>query len=272
MLQAIKNIISYRELLFTLAWKNITVRYKQAYLGIIWTVLKPLLLVFIFTIVRSFIGIDTGNIPYPILTFGALLTWVFFQESASEGILSVVSNAALIRKIYFPREIFPLTSVITKMLELCINFVVLAGLMIYYQMTPSIHVLWVPLIILYTMLASLCVSMAGAAANVYYRDMASALPVVLALFMYLSPIIYPFSLVKKTLLVNQAAGEWSNTLFTIYTLNPLVGIIDSFQKVMFYAQPPDFQIIFPGFVLVCVAFPLSYLIFKKAEAYFADII
>src|SRR4030042_4436570 len=109
MVQAIKNIISYRELLLTLAWKNISLRYKQAYLGIVWTVLKPLLMVLIFTIVRSFIGIDTGNIPYPILTFGALLAWVFFQESASEGINSVVSNAALVRKIYFPREIFTIT-------------------------------------------------------------------------------------------------------------------------------------------------------------------
>jgi lipopolysaccharide transport system permease protein len=272
MIQAFKNIISYRELLFTLAWKNITVRYKQAYLGILWSVLKPLLLVLIFTIVRSFIGIDTGNIPYPILTFGALLTWVFFQESASEGILSVVSNAALVRKIYFPREIFPITSVITRLVELCINFLVLAGLMIYYQMAPSIHALWVPVIILYTMLASLSISMAGAAMNVYYRDVASSLPVVLALFMYLSPIIYPLSLVKKTLLINQAAGEWSNTLFTIYTLNPLVGIIDSFQKVMFYAESPDFHVIFPGLVLVCSALPISYMIFKKAEAYFADII
>jgi lipopolysaccharide transport system permease protein len=272
MVQAFKNIISYRELLFTLAWKNVSIRYKQAYLGILWSVLKPLLLVLIFTIVRSFIGIDTGNIPYPILTFGALLPWVFFQESASEGIHSVVSNAALIKKIYFPRVIFPLTSVLTKLLELGINFIVLAGLMTYYKIAPTTLILWVPLIIAYTMIASLCISMAGGAMNVYYRDVASALPVALSLLMYLSPVIYPLSLVKKTLLINQAAGEWSNTLFTIYTLNPLVGIIDSFQKVMFYAEPPDLHVIFPGLLLVCSALPISYMIFKRAEAYFADII
>ncbi len=272
MIQAIRDIINYRELLAVLAWKNITLRYKQAYLGIVWTILKPLLLVVIFTIVRSFIGIDTGNIPYPILTFGALLPWVFFQESASEGIHSVVSNATLVRKIYFPREIFPITSVITKMVELCINFLVLAGLMIYYQMSPSIHALWVPMIILYTIFTSLCISMAGAAANVYYRDVASALPVTLTLLMYLSPIIYPFSLVKKTLLVNHAAGEWSEILFSIYTINPLVGIIDSFQKVMFYSQPPDLSVVWPGMILVVMAFPVSFLVFKRAEAYFADVI
>ena len=108
--------------------------------------------------------------------------------------------------------------------------------------------------------------------NVYYRDIATALPVVVSFFMYLSPIIYPLSLVKKTLLINQAAGEWSQALFTLYTLNPLVGIIDAFQKAMFYGEGPDFSIIWPGMLLVAVALPVSYLIFKRAEAYFADVI
>lgn len=272
MIKVFTNIYNYRELLFTLAWKNIAVRYKQAYLGVLWAVLKPILLVLIFSVVRSFVGIDTGNIPYVVLTFGALLPWVFFQESASEGVSSVVSNAALVKKIYFPREIFPITSVLTKFTELGINFIVLGGLMAYYHMAPTAYVLWVPLIILYTMVVSLCVSMAGAAMNVYYRDVGAALPVVLSLFMYLSPIIYPFELVKKTLLVNHAAGEWSQALFNLYTLNPLVGIIDWFQKAMFYGQPPDFSVIWPGMVLVVVALPISYMIFKRAEAWFADVI
>lgn len=272
MIQAVKNIIAYRELLITLAWKNISVRYKQAYLGILWTVLKPLMLVLIFMLVRSFIGIDSGNIPYPILTFAALMPWVFFQESASEGVHSVVSNASLIRKIYFPREIFPLTSILTRFVELGINFIVLALLMTYYKMTPTVYILWVPVIIFYTISVSLCISLAGAAVNVYYRDVASALPVALSLLMYASPVIYPLSLVKQKLLINQAAGEWSDTLFTIYTLNPLVGIIDAFQKAMFYGEPPDINTIWPGLVLVALVLPISYKIFKRAEAYFADVI
>ena len=272
MVQKFKHLASYRELLVVLAWKNIIIRYKQAYLGLLWTILKPIFMVIVFSIVRSFVGIDTGNIPYVVLTFGALLPWVYFQESASEGISSVVANAALIKKIYFPREIFPLVSVLTKMVELCINFVILAGLMIYFQLVPSIHMIWIPLIILYTILASLSISMAGAAMNVYYRDVAAVLPVALSFLMYLSPIIYPLALVKKTLLVNQAAGEWSKTIFALYTINPLVGIIDAFQKAMFYGEPPDFGIIWPGMLLVVAALPVSYLIFKRAEAYFADVI
>ena len=217
-------------------------------------------------------GIETGNIPYLVLTFGALLPWIYFQESASDGINSVVSNAALIRKIYFPREIFPLVSVLTKMVELAVNFVILAVLMAYYQLIPSIHVAWVPLIIFYTILASLGISMAGAAMNVYYRDISTALPVALSFLMYLSPIIYPLSLVKKILLENHAAGEWSQALFFLYTINPLVGIIDAFQKAMFYRQAPDFATIWPGMVMVIAALPVSYTIFRRAEAYFADVI
>jgi lipopolysaccharide transport system permease protein len=272
MVRLIKDMYEYRELLAVLAWKNVIVRYKQAYLGLVWTVLKPILMVLMFSVVRSFVGINTGKVPYTVLTFGALLPWVFFQESASEGINSVVSNAALVKKIYFPREIFPLASVLTKIVELGINFLILAGLMIYFKMAPSIYMLWVPLIIIYTVIVSLCISLAGAAMNVYYRDVATALPVALSFFMYLSPIIYPLSLVKKTLLVNQAAGEWSQAVFKLYTFNPLVGIIDAFQKAMFYGEAPDFSMIWPGMLLVVAALPVSYIIFKRAESYFADVI
>ena len=111
MTTATANLFAYRELIATLARKNIAIRYKQAYLGIAWAVIKPVTLMLIFTLVRSFVGIDSGDIPYPVLIFAALLPWIFFQESASEGVTSVVSNTALIKKIYFPREIFPITAV-----------------------------------------------------------------------------------------------------------------------------------------------------------------
>ncbi len=272
MIHVAKSLYGYRELLAALAWKNITVRYKQAYLGIAWAIVKPLTLMLIFTLVKSFVGIDSGNIPYPILTFAALMPWTFFQESASEGVTSVVGNANLIKKIYFPREIFPLTAVVTKLVELGINFFILAGLMVWYQMMPSIYMLWVPLIILYTLLAALTVAFVGAAINVYYRDVGTALPVLLSLLMYASPVIYPLQLVKDKLLVHQAAGEWSNTLYTLYTLNPLAGIIDAFQSVVLRNEAPDVAAMIPGMILIAILLPLSYLFFKRAESYFADVI
>lgn len=272
MLQSAKNLYAYRELMGVLAWKNITLRYKQAYMGIAWAVIKPLTLMLIFTLVKSFVGIDSGTIPYPLLTFAALVPWIFFQEATSEGVGSVVGNANLIRKIYFPREIFPLTTVVTKLVELGINMVILAGLMVYYDFMPTAALLWVPLLVLYTVLASLSIALMGAALNVYYRDIASALPMLLSLMMYASPVIYPLALVKEKLLVNQAAGEWSNTLYTLYTLNPLAGIIDAFQQTILRGASPDINTLLPGMILVGVLLPISYLIFKRAEAYFADVV
>ncbi len=272
MLRVAKNLYDYRELLGTLAWKNITIRYKQAYLGIAWAVIKPVTLMLIFTLVKSFVGIDSGNIPYPILTFAALMPWIFFQESASEGVNSVVGNTALIKKIYFPREIFPITSVATKLIELSINFLILGALMAWYGMVPTLHALWVPLIILYTVLAALTISFVGAALNVYYRDVGQALPVLLSLLMYGSPVIYPLQLVKDKLLTQQAAGDWSSTLYTLYTLNPLAGIIDAFQSVVLRGTQPDLAAMAPGAVAITVLLPLSYAFFKRAESHFADVI
>lgn len=267
-----RGLYAYRELILILAWKNLTLRYKQAYLGLAWAVIKPVTLMLIFTLVRSFVGIDSGNVPYPVLTFAALMPWIFFQESASEGVGSVVGNTALIKKIYFPREIFPITSVVTKLVELGVSSLILAALMAWYGIPLSATALWAPLIILFTILAALTVALAGAAVNVYYRDAGQALPVLLSLLMYASPVLYPLHLVKEKLLVQQAAGEWSGALYTIYTLNPLAGIIDAFQSVVLLGRLPDGRDMLPGALLTLALLPLSYAFFKRAESDFADVI
>jgi lipopolysaccharide transport system permease protein len=272
MLQVIKALSGYRELIWALAWKNIAVRYKQAYLGFAWAVLRPLALMLIFTLVRAFIEIDSGAIPYPILTFAALMPWMLFQDATSEGVSSIVQNSSLIRKIYFPREVFPLTAVLTKIVEFSINIGILALLMIYYGVVPTIQIIWAPLIVVYIVLVSLSLSLAGAALNVYFRDVGAALPVALSLLMYASPVIYPLSLVRRKLLEEQIAGEWSNFLYRLYTANPLAGIIDSFQRVVLQGLPPDIGALAPGIILTLVALPISYTLFKNAEAYFADVV
>ena len=139
-------------------------------------------------------------------------------------------------------------------------------------MTPSIYILWVPLIITYTVLAALTIAFAGAAVNVYYRDVSQALPVLLSLVMYASPVIYPLQLVKDKLIAHQAAGAWSDTLYTVYMLNPLAGIIDAFQRVVLRGVPPDLNAMIPGAITVAILLPLSYLYFKRAESHFADVI
>lgn len=269
---ALGSLFAYHELITTLAWKNVVVRYKQAYLGLAWTVAKPLMMMLIFSLMRGFIGIDSGGIPYPVLAYCALMPWMFFQEAASEGVNSVVGNAHLIKKVYFPREIFPLTAVVTKLVELAINFVILLGLMLYFGMLPGAQALWVPLLVAYTLCAALALALLGAAINVYFRDVGQMLPVLLSLLMYASPVIYPLGLVQRRLLEQRAGGKWSESLYVLYIANPLAGIIDAFQRVLLKDLPPDLDAVLPGLVVVAVCLPISYLVFKRAESHFADVI
>ena len=183
MLQIAKTLVTYRELLGIMAWKQIIVRYKQSYLGLVWAVLKPMTLMLVFTLLNGFIAINNSSVPYPVLAFTALLPWIFFQESISEGVNSVVSSAPLIRKIYLPREIFPLAGVVTKLVEFVINAFILACLMIYFRVMPASTIVWVPALLLYTVMASLAVAFIGAAMNVFYRDVGTMLPIVLQLLM-----------------------------------------------------------------------------------------
>ena len=268
----LRDLVTYRELMLTLAWKNIAVRYKQAYLGIAWAVLKPLTLMLIFVLLRAFIGIDSGEVPYPVLAYAALLPWMLFQESTTDGVNSIVANSHLIRKIYFPRVIFPLTSVLTKLIEFAINFAILLAMMAVYGIWPSAYALWAPLLMLYTVLVALTIALVGAAVNVYYRDVGSGMPILTTVLMYASPVIYPLTVVREKLLVEQAAGQWSDILYFIYTLNPLAGIIDAFQRVLLKGMPPDPVAMLPGLLLTAVSLPFCYLIFKRAETYFADVI
>ena len=269
---ALKSLLAYRELIIALAWKNISLRYKQAYLGIAWAILRPLMLMSIFVLLRAFVDIKSGAVPYPVLAYAALLPWVLFQETATDGVNSIVGNAHLIKKIYFPREVFPLTATATKVIEFCVNSLVLLLMMALYGIFPSAQALWVPAIVLFTLLAALTIGLAGSALNVFYRDVGAALPVLLSMLMYVSPIIYPLHMVQEKLLVKQAAGQWSQVLYTLYLCNPVAGIVDSFQRIMLKDLPPDPAALAPGLALVAIALPLSYAVFKRAEARFADVI
>ncbi len=272
MLQVARTLVGYRELVGVMAWKQIVVRYKQSYLGLVWVVLKPTALRLVFTLLNSFVGINNTATPYPVLAFTALLPWIFFQESLSEGVNSVVSNGQLIKKIYFPREVFPLTGVLTKIVEFAINALILAALMVWFQVVPTATVVWIPLLLLYTITASLAVAFIGAAANVFYRDVTTLLPILLQLLMYASPVIYPMSLVREKLVEQQVAGSWSGLIWDLYRMNPLAGIVDGFQRAILFGQAPSFEVIWPGLVVVLLLLPVSFAVFKRAEEFFADII
>jgi lipopolysaccharide transport system permease protein len=260
------------ELIRMLIWKNMALRYKQAYLGVLWVILKPLMLMVVFSLIRSIIGFNAGPIPYAVLVFAALTMWTFFQESATEGAFSVVGNAQLIRKIYFPREIFPVVSVLTKLASFFINFALLLALMAWFGLAPGIHVWWCLPLLLYAFLFSLAVALSAGALNVYFRDVGQAMPVLLTVMMYASPILYPMQLVREKLLVQGAGGEHAALYFNLYALNPMAGLIDGFQRALLFDKAPDPAVVLPGLGLVALFLPLSYLLFKRAESHFTDVI
>ena len=272
MIQFTRTLLRYHQLIAVMAWKQIVVRYKQSYLGLAWAILKPMMLMLVFTLLNSFVGISHGSIPYPVLAFTALIPWIFFQESISDGVISVVTNAALIRKIYFPREVFPLTGVLTKLVEFGINALILGCLMWYFRVVPAATIVWIPLLLLYTVLAALSIVLLGAAVNVFYRDVGTMLPILLQLLMYASPVIYPMSLVEKKLSVDRVAGAWSDLLLYLYRSNPIAGVIDGFQRTILYGQPPSIATLWPGMIVVAVLLPISYAVFKRAELHFADVV
>jgi lipopolysaccharide transport system permease protein len=162
--------------------------------------------------------------------------------------------------------------VLTKLVEFAINLLILGAMMAWYGIWPTSQALWLPLLVLYTVVVALSIAFVGAALNVYYRDVGAAIPVVLSLLMYASPVIYPLTLVQDKLLAQQVAGEWSNALYVVYTVNPLAGIVDAFQRVLLKGLPPDPGAMWPGMVLTALALPVCYAIFKRAEDYFADVI
>jgi len=260
MLKGIKELIQYRELLVTLTVRDIKVRYKQSILGAGWAILQPLSLMIIFTLVFSKIArLPSDGIPYPIFSYCALLPWTFFSTSLNFASSSLVSNRNLVTKIYFPRDILPLASTMACFFDFIIASFIFVGMMFYYQINITYNILWVPLIILIQIFLTIGVGFISAALNVFYRDIKYIIPLLVQIWMYLSPIIYPMSLVPER-------------YHPFYILNPMVGIIDSYRQVILYGNPPNFKSLFISMGISFVILFFGYKGFKKLEDEFADII
>jgi len=254
----------FRELFFFLAWRDFTVRYKQTLVGILWAVLRPLVtmlvLVFVF---RNLAGLSSGDVPYAIMVFAGTLPWQLFSNALSDSSNSVVSNSALISKVYFPRLIVPGSAVVVGLVDFTITLVVLAGLMLWFQFAPTWHLLFLPFFVVVAFLAALGPGLLVTALNVRYRDFRFVLPFVIQFGLFLTPVGFNSALVME---------KYGETGFLLYSLNPMVGVIDGFR----WAICGTGTVYLPGFLLsmgVVFAFlwaGLAY--FRATERTFADII
>jgi lipopolysaccharide transport system permease protein len=254
----LKEVWECRELIYSLAWRDITVRYKQTIFGASWAIIQPFVTMVVFSLFFGHLAkIPSDNIPYPIFSYTALLPWNYFAASLGRSSNSLVGSAHVITKVYFPRLVLPLSSVLPGLLDFAIAFVVLLGMMAYYGISPTPAIALVPVLLLVALMCALGVGMWLSALNVEYRDIGFVVPFLLQVWMLATPVAYPSSLLSE---------PWR----TVYGLNPMVGVVESFRGALLGTNPPmmlvGLSVIISVSVLVTGA-----VYFRRTERSFADI-
>jgi homopolymeric O-antigen transport system permease protein len=257
-----RDLWRFRELFRILAWRDVSVRYKQTVIGVLWAVIRPLLTMAIFTIIFGRIAKlpSEGSTPYPLLVFAGMLPWTFFSSALSEASYSLINNERLITKVYFPRLIIPTASVVVSFLDFLIGLAILVAMMAWYQYAPTWRILILPGFTVLAFLASLGPALWIASLNVMYRDFRYIIPFLIQLGLYVSPVGFSSSIVPE---------QWR----LIYSINPMVGVIDGFRWCILGGQSPLYL---PGLAtsLACIAVLLwvGFSQFRKMERSFADLI
>ena len=255
-----KELWRYRELFYFLAWRDIKVRYKQTTIGVLWAVLQPFLTVVVFSVFFGRIaGISTGEIPYPIFAYSGILFWSYFSNSLSAASNSMVSSQAIIQKIYFPRIIMPIASTLVFLIDFFFAAIIFIGLMVYYHFSPTL--LGILLVIPSLIIAFLTFSGLGlifSAINVKYRDVRYALPFFIQLLIFLTPVIYPASILGRY--------QW------LWYFNPMSGVIETMRAGLLGVGAINWGLFVSSILLSILLFFIGLLYFKKSEKYFADII
>lgn len=256
-----RDLWLYRELIFFMTWRDLKVRYKQTILGISWAVLKPFMTMVVFSIFfGQLASMPSDGVPYPIFSFTGVLVWELFANALSVTSRSLVSNAHMITKIYFPRIILPLSSVLSGLVDFFIAFLILIGMMIYYKITPTVNVWTLPAFILLALITALGVGLWLAALNVLYRDVNYITPFLTQFWLFLTPIVYPTSLLSE---------KWQ----IVYALNPMVGVVEAFRWAILGGgrAAPGLPVLISAVVAV-VLLITGLLFFRRTERLFADMV
>ncbi len=255
-----RELWAYRELFYFLVWRDLKVRYKQTVLGVAWAIIQPLFTMLIFTLFFGRLaGVPSDDVPYPVFVYAGLLLWTFFANAVTTSGNSLVGNSNLLSKVYFPRLFIPSAAVGAGLVDLAIAFVILVALMIYYEVVVTWSILMLPVLVLLTTLLAVGVGTWLSALNVKYRDIRFALPFLIQIWMFVSPIIYPPSFVPE---------KWRWLL----ALNPLTGIIDSFRVSLFGHQNFNWGMLAISTMITLALLAYSAYAFWRMEENFADIV
>jgi len=250
----------YRELIGFLVWRDLKVRYRQTLFGVAWVLLQPLALMAVFSLfLGQFLKVNTGDIPYPVFVFAALVPWTLFAQSLAASSMSLVANAGLLGKIYFPRLLLPVSAVGSFLLDCLISSFLLIGMVLIYGLTPSPAALLIPLFAVLVVLAALGIGILLSAVNVKYRDVQSGIPLLVQLWLFASPIAYPVTLVPEAYRV-------------VYAINPMVSILQAFRWAVIGTEPPTLAMVAVSTAAAAAMFAVGLAYFRRTERTFADII
>jgi lipopolysaccharide transport system permease protein len=255
----LRELWEFRELLYFLTWRDIKVRYKQTALGAAWAILQPLLTMIVFSLFFGQLGhMPSDGVPYPVFSYVALLPWTFFAYALSQSANSLVGSANLITRVYFPRLVVPVSSVLSGVVDFAIAFVVLLGLMAYFQLAPTPAVVLLPAFLVLALVTALGVGFWLSALNVEYRDVRYAMPFLIQLWLFATPVAYPSSLLSE---------PWR----TIYGLNPMVGVVEGFRWAVLGTKPPG-PMLGASIVAAIVLLVSGAFYFRRTERTFADVV
>lgn len=250
---------AYRELLYFFIWRDIKLRYKQTILGAGWAIIRPLMMMIVFSLVfGTLMKVPSEGVPYPLFNYAALLPWTFFAEGITRSANSLTEDAGLIQKVYFPRMIKPLASIIAPILDFCIAFVIFIGMMFFFGFPLTMNIIWLPVFLLMALLTALGVGLWMSAVNVQYRDVRYVLPFVVQLWLFISPVVYSSSLLPEQFQV-------------IYGLNPMAGVIEGFRWALLGTTPPGSLMIASMTIVLALLISGAYY-FRRTEKLFADVV
>lgn len=248
----------YKDLLYFLTVRGIKARYAQSVLGVGWAIIQPLFTTLVFTVVFGGLAkVDSDGMPYVLFSYLALWPWNYFSGTLSESANSLVANAGMITKVYFPRLILPLAAIFSKLLDFMISFVILLVLLIYFKVVPGFGIVFLPLLLIQLLLCSLGIGMVLSAMAVQYRDVKYALGFIVQLLLYTAPVVYSTTAVPE---------QWQ----FVYSLNPMVGVIEGIRA-MFLDRPMHWEWIWPGAIVGVVLFVFGLFYFRRMEKVFADV-
>ena len=250
---------AYRELVYFFVWRDVKVRYKQTVLGAAWAVAQPFMTMVVFSVFLGRLAkVPSDGLPYPLFVFAGLLPWTYFATAVGSGANSLVGSQILLSKVYFPRLLIPIASVLTPLVDFAVAFTILIGMMVWYGARLTPEVLWLPPLLLLAVTAALAVSLWLAVLNVEYRDVRHLVPFLIQFFFFATPVVYPASLVPE---------EWR----ALYGLNPMAGVVEGFRWALLGTPPPGVPLLISSVVVVAVLTG-GLMYFRRLEGTFVDII